>query len=196
MLLLSSNTYLPCVYLPYQLLLHNDNDNDRPEPPALLLTLCPEVLFHIYSSIAHSPSQISFALTCKQLSRLASRIDLSLSLASPRYAGFLPVSVFDVPDLMNHLKPWMPSHLRLCGHCLTYRPFLADYWHNVPGHERNDFWVCFPPSQPVIFTPSLNPINLTQPKPHRSKKLAGSSKTPAGASKPTTSAQHATTPAP
>lgn len=106
-----------------------------------LLTLPPEVLLHIYSSITHSPSQISWALTCKHLSRLASRSNLNLSTASPRYAGFLPVSVFDVPDLMVYLKPWMPSHLRLCGHCLTYRPFSAEYWQKVPGHERNDFWV-------------------------------------------------------
>jgi hypothetical protein len=123
---------------PHQTL--QQTDNDLPIPTGLL-SLPPEILLHIFIEIAHSPSQIAFALTCKQIARLASRVDLSLSLASPRYAGFLPVSVFDVPDLMNYLKPWMPPHLRLCGHCLTYRPSSSDYWRKVPGHDRNDFWV-------------------------------------------------------
>ena len=144
--LLSQKKYAPVtsllghwsILMPHQALQQSDNSNPVPTG---LLSLPPEILLHIFSEIAHSPSQIAFALTCKQVGRLASRVDLSLSLASPRYAGFLPVSVFDVPDLMSYLKPWMPSHLRLCGHCLTYRPSSPEYWRKVPGHDRNDFWV-------------------------------------------------------
>lgn len=123
---------------PHQLLTYDGNHHGV---DSALLSLPPEVLLHIFDSITHAPSQIAFALTCKRTAALAQRTDLNLSLASPRYAGFLPVSVFDVPDLMVQLKAWMPPHLRLCGHCLTYRPFSEKFWQSVPGHERNDFWV-------------------------------------------------------
>jgi len=49
--------------------------------------------------------------------------------------------LFDVPDLMSSLRPWMPKNLRLCGHCLTYRPFEPEYWQSVVGFQRNDFWI-------------------------------------------------------
>ena len=105
------------------------------------LELPHEVLFDIFEVLCHAPSQIGLALTCKQMARIAQRVDLGLSASSARYAGFLPPSVFDVPDLMSSLRPWMPSGLKFCGHCLTYRPHDSDYWHTIDGFERYDFWV-------------------------------------------------------
>lgn len=100
-----------------------------------------EVLLDVFDAIGHAPSQISLALTCRRLAYLAKSVELALTRFSARYAGFLPVSVFDVPDLMASLHTWMPSSLRLCGHCLTYRPADATYWKTVPGFGRNDFWI-------------------------------------------------------
>ena len=90
--------------------------------------------------IGHAPSQVSLALTCRKLAFLATSLELALSPFSARFAGFLPVSCFDVPDLLNQLKPWMPASLRLCGHCLTYRPTDSAYWKSLPGFAKNDFW--------------------------------------------------------
>jgi hypothetical protein len=95
----------------------------------------------IYDCIAHVPSQVNFALTCKQLARIARNVTLNLSQTSARYAGYLPSAVFDVPDLMSSLRLWMPKNLRLCGHYLTYRPFELEYWQSVAGFQRNDFWI-------------------------------------------------------
>ena len=100
-----------------------------------------EVLLEIFESISHAPSQIAFALTCKRVAALARSIDLARTLTSAKYAGFLPVGVFDIPDLMASLRSWNPASLRLCGHCLTFRPCSAEYWQGKKGYERNDFWI-------------------------------------------------------
>ena len=100
-----------------------------------------EVLMEIFESISHAPSQIAFALTCKRVAALARSIDLARTLTSAKYAGFLPVGVFDIPDLMASLRSWNPASLRLCGHCLTFRPSSAEYWQGKKGYERNDFWI-------------------------------------------------------
>jgi hypothetical protein len=118
-----------------------------------------EILLTIISYISHSPSQISLALTCKRLSGLVSTVDLALSTTSAQYAGFLPRTVFDVPFLMAALKSWSwirsPSdqaRLRLCNHCLTFRPGycarsddegvgLKGYWDTVEGCEISNFWI-------------------------------------------------------
>ena len=106
-----------------------------------LLDLPVEVLMEIFTQLHCAPSQIKLALTCKQLACLASQTDLGLSVSSPKYAGFLPPAVFDVPGLMSSLRSWMPTHLKFCGHCLTYRPEDPDYWHTVEGFQRYDFWI-------------------------------------------------------
>jgi hypothetical protein len=100
-----------------------------------------EVLLEIFESISHAPSQIAFALTCKRVAALARSIDLARTLTSAKYAGFLPVGVFDIPDLMASLRSWNPASLRLCGHCLTFRPGSAEYWQGKKGYERSDFWI-------------------------------------------------------
>ena len=100
-----------------------------------------EVILDIFDSVGHAPSQISFALTCKRLASLAGSIDLARTVTSAKYAGFLPVGVFDIPDLMASLRLWNPASLRLCGHCLTFRPCSAEYWQGKKGFERNDFWI-------------------------------------------------------
>lgn len=115
--------------------------SDRTSQESALLRLPQEILLDIFDAIAHAPSQIGFALTCKQLAQLAQGADLVLSVSSPKYAGFLPPAVFDVPDLMASLRSWMPANLRLCGHCLTYRPFDSNYWHGVDGFTTLDFWI-------------------------------------------------------
>ena len=107
----------------------------------MLSVLPSEVLLVVFDSIAHAPSQIALALTCRRMAILARTIQLKLTLISAKYAGFLPVDVFDVPDLMSTLRGWMPPYLRLCGHCLTYRPVSAEYWQGVPGFSQNDFWI-------------------------------------------------------
>ncbi|KAL2427026.1 hypothetical protein ABEF95_007033 [Exophiala dermatitidis] len=108
---------------------------------SILLNMPYEILLTIYDSVDHAPSQIALALTCKRMAVVARDVHLSLSTVSPKYAGFLPRRVFDVPDLMTQLKPWMPSNLRLCNHCLTNRPLREDYWSTVAGCEISNFWI-------------------------------------------------------
>ncbi|KAK5027288.1 hypothetical protein LTS07_006888 [Exophiala sideris] len=108
---------------------------------SILFRMPHEILLTVYDSLAHAPSQISLALTCKRMAAAARNVQLCLSLTSPRYAGFLPRSVFDVPDLMAQLKPWMPADLRLCNHCLTNRPRAEEYWNGIVGCEISTFWV-------------------------------------------------------
>lgn len=72
---------------------------------------------------------------------IARDLNLSLSTHSPKYAGFLPREVFDVPALMQSLTPWMPSNLQLCDHCLTMRPHARAYWADIDGCEVSNFWI-------------------------------------------------------
>ena len=95
----------------------------------------------IYETIGHAPSQVAFALTCKQMAQVASYVNLSRTYVSPKYAGLLPTSCFDVPALMKQLVDWMPETLRLCDHCLTNRPRDAEYWQTVPECVGAGFWV-------------------------------------------------------
>lgn len=95
----------------------------------------------IFESVAHAPSQVALALSCKGMARIANSINLNRAYTSAKYAGLLPKEVFDVPDLMRQLSPWMPSHLRLCDHCLTNRPADPSYWSNVTGCEVGNFWI-------------------------------------------------------
>ncbi len=103
-----------------------------------------EILLVLYDSVAHAPSQIALALTCKSMARAARHIQLCLSPTSAKYAGFLPRAVFDVPDLMTQLRPWMPAELRLCNHCLTNRPRHQEYWNTILGCEVSQFWITKP----------------------------------------------------
>lgn len=100
-----------------------------------------EILLTIYDSLAHAPSQVALALTCKRMAVVAQDVHLHLSPFSAKYAGFLPKTVFDVPDLMTQLKPWMPAELRLCNHCLTNRPRTEEYWATIIGCEVSNFWI-------------------------------------------------------
>ena len=102
--------------------------------PAEMLTL-------IFTTLGCAPSQISLALSCKLLAHLASTLPLSVSTTSRKYAGFLPVAVFDVPLLMASLTTWAPTSLRLCNHCLTFRPRAQSYWNAVAGCEISNFWI-------------------------------------------------------
>lgn len=108
---------------------------------SILFEIPYEVLILIIQTISDSPTQVTLALTCKRLANAVSKVPLSLSATSRKYAGFLPVSVFDVPDLLTQLKPWAPQHLRLCNHCLTFRPTENAYWRRVEGCEISNFWV-------------------------------------------------------
>ncbi|RMD39308.1 hypothetical protein DV735_g5814, partial [Chaetothyriales sp. CBS 134920] len=87
-----------------------------------LLNLPDEILLAIFLSFDQVSGQVALALTCKRLALIARDVDLSLSVISSKYAGFLPAAVFDVPLFMQSLRPWMPHSLALCDHCLTYRP--------------------------------------------------------------------------
>lgn len=95
----------------------------------------------VYESLEHAPSQVSLALTCKQMALLASDTNLTRTHISPKYAGLLPKEVFDVPDLMKQLVSWMPESLRLCDHCLTMRPADREYWASVEECAGSSFWV-------------------------------------------------------
>ncbi|KAJ9633850.1 uncharacterized protein PV06_05685 [Exophiala oligosperma] len=107
----------------------------------LLLKMPYEILWNIYDSLDHSPSQIALALTCKRMATVARDVHLHLSSTSAKYAGFLPKTVFDVPELMAQLKSWMPADLRLCNHCLTNRPCDEQYWNGIVGCEISNFWI-------------------------------------------------------
>jgi hypothetical protein len=120
-------------------LLETTSDSDSSD--SILLRMPYEILLVLYDNIAHAPSQIALALTCKRMAQAARDIQLSLSLTSAKYAGFLPRAVFDVPELMTQLKPWMPPALRLCNHCLTNRPRDKEYWNTVLGCEVGNFWI-------------------------------------------------------
>ena len=61
---------------------------------SILLNLPHEVLLVIFSSFDHVAGQIALALTCKKLALIARDVNLSLSLTSKKYAGFLPIAVF------------------------------------------------------------------------------------------------------
>lgn len=100
-----------------------------------------ELQMHIFETIDHAPSQVAMALTCKRMSEVASHVNLSRAYTSAKYAGLIPKEVFDVPPLMKQLVSWMPNDLRLCDHCLTYRPCEADYWRTVAGCESGSFWI-------------------------------------------------------
>jgi len=100
-----------------------------------------EVQMFLFESLRDAPSQVSLALTCKQMALVASDMNLSRSYVSAKYAGLLPKEVFDVPNLMRQLASWMPSNLRLCDHCLTNRPCDADYWLTVPSCDGSTYWV-------------------------------------------------------
>jgi hypothetical protein len=106
-----------------------------------LLNMPFEILLTIYDTVGHAPSQTALALSCKRMAAAAGHVRFALSTTSARYAGFLPRSVFDVPDLMAQLRPWMPADLRLCNHCLTYRPRHEGYWDTVAGCEVSNFWI-------------------------------------------------------
>ncbi len=95
----------------------------------------------VFEAVADAPSQVALALTCKRMARMAAHMNLSRSYVSPKYAGLLPKEVFDIPCLMKQLAPWMPDYLRLCDHCLTYRPCEADYWRTVPSCDGSTYWV-------------------------------------------------------
>ncbi|KAK5461076.1 hypothetical protein LTS15_003139 [Exophiala xenobiotica] len=114
---------------------------DQPYEGSILIKMPHEILLTIYDSLAHAPSQIALALTCKRMGTVAKDVHLHLSPTSPKYAGFLPKSVFDVPDLMAQLRPWMPVDLRLCNHCLTNRPRHEEYWNGIVGCEISNFWI-------------------------------------------------------
>ena len=116
-------------------------DRSNADACGTLSVLPGEVLLDIFDTLGHAPSQVAFALTCKRLATLAASIDLTRTLTSPKYAGFLSVGAFDVPDLMASLRSWSPTSIRLCGHCLTFRPSGAEYWQSKKGFERNDFWI-------------------------------------------------------
>ncbi|EXJ65301.1 hypothetical protein A1O7_01642 [Cladophialophora yegresii CBS 114405] len=113
--------------------------DDESDP--ILLKMPYEILLAVYDTVAHAPSQVALALTCKRMARAARDIQLCLSPTSAKYAGFLPRAVFDVPELMTQLKPWMPPELRLCNHCLTNRPRHEQYWSTVAGCEVSNFWI-------------------------------------------------------
>lgn len=113
----------------------------EPDCHSKLLNLPYEILLLIFNTVGHSPSQVALALTCKRMALAARDVRLCLSHISPKYAGFLPRTVFDVPELMTQLKPWMPSELRLCNHCLTNRPRTEEYWDTIVGCEISNFWV-------------------------------------------------------
>lgn len=107
----------------------------------LLLQIPCELQMQIYESIDHAPSQVAMALTCKKMSEVASHVNLSRAYTSAKLAGLIPKEVFDVPPLMKQLSTWMPDDLRLCDHCLTYRPCAAEYWSTVIGCEKGTFWI-------------------------------------------------------
>ncbi|KPI35314.1 uncharacterized protein AB675_9939 [Cyphellophora attinorum] len=159
---------LPLYFTLRQELLTNPSPANCPDSTtSLLLRLPYDVLHLIFHSIAHAPSQICFLLTCKTLlltlspsplpsstANTSSTLDsagpnplpLTLSTISPKYAGHLPTRVFDVPCLLRQLSPTVPSHLRLCAHCLTHRPFGppsdTEYWPLVQGcGDVANFWV-------------------------------------------------------
>ncbi|EXJ96180.1 hypothetical protein A1O1_01306 [Capronia coronata CBS 617.96] len=111
------------------------------EGDSILLRMPYEILLTIYDSVDHAPSQVALALTCKRMALVARDVHLSLATISARYAGFLPKRIFDVPELMAQLKPWMPAGLRLCNHCLTNRPLRDEYWDTVEGCEVSNFWI-------------------------------------------------------
>ncbi|EXJ79414.1 hypothetical protein A1O3_08916 [Capronia epimyces CBS 606.96] len=117
------------------------SDKAESDGASVLLDMPYEILLTIYDSLGHAPSQIALALTCKRMAMVARDVHLSLSATSARYAGFLPKRVFDVPDLMAQLNPWMPATLRLCNHCLTNRPLREDYWNTIVGCEISNFWI-------------------------------------------------------
>lgn len=141
-----------------QLLSNPTSANEPHLTPSLLLRLPYDILHLIFHSLSHAPSQICFLLTCKTLLLTLSPgsattsdwapnpLPLTLSTTSPKYAGHLPLRVFDVPALLHQLSPSFPSHLRLCAHCLTHRPFGSpadtDYWPLVRGCGRvANFWI-------------------------------------------------------
>jgi hypothetical protein len=117
------------------------NDPDTTTSPFLLLPY--DILYHIFHALSHAPTQVCLLLTCKRLAQLLSPLRLTLSLTSAKYAGHLPLRVFDVPALLVQLP--LPSHLRLCAHCLTMRPcppYDEGYWAIVQGCGRGcDFWI-------------------------------------------------------
>ncbi|KAK5225855.1 hypothetical protein LTR47_002870 [Exophiala xenobiotica] len=130
---------LPCRFIiPDEIL---SKVTDQPYDGSILMKMPHEILLTIYDSLAHAPSQVALALTCKRMGTVARDVQLHLSPTSPKYAGFLPKSVFDVPDLMAQLKPWMPVDLRLCNHCLTNRPRHEEYWNGIVGCEISNFWI-------------------------------------------------------
>lgn len=106
-----------------------------------LLSLPVEILCLVFNSIENAPSQVALALTCKRMALVAKDINLTLSLFSAKYAGYLPREVFDVPTLMKSLRTWVPPTLRLCDHCLTNRPCDREYWKDVEGCESSNFWI-------------------------------------------------------
>ncbi|KIX06682.1 uncharacterized protein Z518_04658 [Rhinocladiella mackenziei CBS 650.93] len=115
--------------------------SEEPDEHSILLNMPYEIILAIFDSIAHAPSQVALALTCKRMATAARDVQLRLSTTSAKYAGILPRAVFDVPELMAQLKPWMPVELRLCNHCLTNRPCCEEYWNTVSGCEVSNFWI-------------------------------------------------------
>jgi hypothetical protein len=72
-------------------------------PESILLNLPYEVLLVIFGSFDHVSGQIAFALTCKKLALIARDVNLTLSLTSKKYAGFLPVAVFGTSQFVTVL---------------------------------------------------------------------------------------------
>jgi len=100
-----------------------------------------EVQMLVFEALCNAPSQVSLALTCKQMAQVASDMNLSRSYVSAKYAGLLPKEVFDIPCLMKHLVSWMPESLRLCDLCLPNRPRDPEYWRTVSSCKGSTYWV-------------------------------------------------------
>jgi hypothetical protein len=140
------------------------NINRQSQSP--IFTLPPEMLSAIYNAVNHLPSQVMLGLTCKRFASVAMTVNFTTTNTQIHSASAAAVpsssssssssttiiqnpsppspGLSTLAELLLLLKALnRPSHqsLKVCSHCLTFRPASPAYWRSIAGYERNDFWV-------------------------------------------------------
>ena len=92
-----------------------------------ILQLPPEILALIFQKVKVPYFQVSLALTCKTLARVASQKN-----AMAPWRGYRDKD--GLFRLLERKNKWMPDTLRLCRACFRFRPTDVTYWES---HLRN-----------------------------------------------------------
>ncbi|KIW72210.1 hypothetical protein PV04_00420 [Phialophora macrospora] len=92
-----------------------------PQTTSRVLQLPPEILTLIFQKVKIPYFQVSLALTCKTMARIASQKN-----AMSPWRGYRDKD--GLFRLLERKNKWMPSSLRLCRACFRFRPRDVAFW--------------------------------------------------------------------